>query len=204
MKKALIIGSTGTIGTAVQNLFKIAGYDTIETSRNSATNIDIDNTSSVKDFFKNNSSFDAIVCTAGQASFGNLENLDDEAFKSSFNSKLMGQIRIVKHGLESLNPNGVILLTGGMLAYEPWPETSAVATVNAGLEGFVRAANKELKDNKKIYIVHPPLVSETAKAMGMDTSPWPSAKSVGEIYLNGAEGKCSNEVIFFDGYLPKN
>ena len=204
MKKILVIGATGTIGSAVCKTFKNAGYDTIETSRNSSINIDIYQTESVKSYFKNNSDFDAIICTAGQASFGSLDKLDEEAFKSSFNSKLMGQIRIVQLGLDSLNPGGVILLTGGMLAYEPWPETSAIATVNAGLEGFIKAASKELSDNKKVYIVHPPLVAETASSMGMDASPWPSAAKVGEIYLKGVEGKISREVIFLDGYEPRS
>ena len=201
MKKALVIGATGTIGSAVCSQLRNAGYETIETSRNSTQKIDIDSTDSINEFFKINSGFDVIVCTAGQASFGSLAKLNEEDFLGSFNSKLLGQIRLVKSGLNSINQNGKILLTGGMLAYQPWPETSAIATVNAGLEGFVKAVNKEL-DDKKVLIVHPPLIAETAEYMGMDTDPWPKASTVGEIYLKAANDQINNEVIFLNGYSP--
>lgn len=202
MKKALVIGATGTIGRAVTSIFKNAGYETIETSRNSTQNINIDSSDSVNEFFNNYSGFDVIICAAGQASFGSLNKLDENDYLASFNSKLLGQIRLVKSGLSSLKQNGKIILTGGMLAYQPWPETSAIATVNAGLEGFVKAVNKELED-KKVFIVHPPLIAETAEYMGMDTDPWPKAINVGEIYLRAADDQINNEVIFLNGYSPK-
>lgn len=127
--------------------------------------------------------------------------MNEEDFLGSFNSKLLGQIRLVKSGLSSIKQNGKILITGGMLAYQPWPETSAIATVNAGLEGFVKAVNKELED-KKVFIVHPPLIAETAEYMGMDADPWPKATNVGEIYLRVADEQINNEVIFLNGYSP--
>jgi NAD(P)-dependent dehydrogenase (short-subunit alcohol dehydrogenase family) len=206
MKKALIIGSTGTIGSAVIKAFGDAGYEVTGASRNTSPALDIEDPVSVEKYFIPGKTYDAIVCAAGNASFGALELLTEEAFRSSFNSKLTGQIRVVQSGLPVLNPNGVILLTGGMFAFEPWPETSAIAATNSGLEGFVRAVTKEtenLTDNKKVRIIHPPLVAETAKMMNMDPAPWPFAADIASIYLKGVSDETKNEVIYVDGYSPK-
>jgi NAD(P)-dependent dehydrogenase (short-subunit alcohol dehydrogenase family) len=206
MKKALIIGSTGTIGSAVIKAFADAGYEVTGASRNTSPSIDIEDPVSIEKFFIPGKSYDTIICAAGNATFGDLELLNEESFRNSFNSKLTGQIRVVQSGLPVLNTNGVILLTGGMFAFEPWPGTSAIAAANCGLEGFVRAVTREIKDltdKKSVRIIHPPLVAETAKMMNMDPAPWPFAADVAGFYLKGATGEAKNEVIYVDGYSPK-
>lgn len=50
----------------------------------------------------------------------------------------------MRKGLSNLWAGGVIIITGGMLAYSPSPQTSLVAKVNAGLEGFAKAAALDL------------------------------------------------------------
>lgn len=89
-----------------------------------------------------------------------------------------------------------------MLAYTPWPQTSMIAMVNAGLEGFVKAAALELTEGKRVVIVHPPLVAESATALGMDATPWPIAASVAETYLKAIEGNESGVAVFVEGYKP--
>ncbi len=54
-------------------------------------------------------------------------------------------------------------------------QTSMITMVNAGLEGFVKAAALDLTEGRRIVIVHPPWVAETAAALGMDAAPWPNA-----------------------------
>ena len=41
-------------------------------------------------------SVDAIVCAAGVAQFGSVEDLDDDAYRMSFENKLMGQVNLVR------------------------------------------------------------------------------------------------------------
>ena len=89
-----------------------------------------------------------------------------------------------------------------MLAFSPWPETSNIAMVNAGLEGFVKAIALELDDDKRVLVVHPPLVQETAKMMGMDTSPWPSASKVANTYISALTNHSDGHSIFVEGYKP--
>lgn len=200
--KAIIIGATGTIGKAVAKAFAGAGYDTMEVSRNSNPPIDIDNAASVEKFFSQCGKADVIVSAAGNASFGEIGKLTESDLQSTVNSKLLGQFRVVQSALKVLNPVGTIIVTGGMLAYSPWPATSAVAMVNAGLEGLVRGAAKETGDDKKVVIMHPPLLAETAGKMNMDPSPWPDAAKVSEAYLDAVTSAENGTAAFVEGYRP--
>ncbi len=108
----------------------------------------------------------------------------------------------MRKGLGNLRPNGVFVITGGMLAYSPWPQTSMVTLINAGLEGFVKAAALDLTEGRRIVIVHPPWVAETAAASGMDASPWPNAAKTAEAYLQAIEGNKNGAPVFVEGYEP--
>lgn len=198
MKKTVIVGATGTIGNAISQQLTEKGYDVIATSRKSTPAIDIENKESIDDFFADKKDLDAIICAAGDASFGAFSNLTDEQINIGLNSKLMGQVNICRKALEALNPNGAIILTGGIFAHNPWPETSNIAMVNAALEGFVKALALELTEGRRILVVHPPFVKETAQAMGMDDSRCPSAMEVARVYVRGLEGKETGKAIYVD------
>jgi len=200
--KTIVIGATGTIGKAVADLLSEKGHEVVGASRSSANSIDIDNPASIDGFFAETEDVDAIICAAGNASFGALKDLTDEQIELGLKSKLLGQINVVRKGISKLNPNGVIILTGGILAYTPWPETTNIATVNAGVEGFVKAAALELDEERRVLVVHPPLVKETAEAMGMDASPWPEAAKVAGTYLNAIAGNENGKAVFVEGYAP--
>ena len=200
--KTLIIGASGTIGKEITKLSQEKGYTVIQTSRKANPSIDIDDPNSINSYFNELSSLDSIICVAGNASFGKLADLDNDQINLGLRSKLLGQVNVVKKGLQKLNPGGTIVLTGGMLAYSPWPETSNIAMVNAGLEGFVKAVSLELEDDKRVLIVHPPLLSESASNMGMDSSPWPSANTVAKTYISAIENKSEESTVFVDGYFP--
>jgi NAD(P)-dependent dehydrogenase (short-subunit alcohol dehydrogenase family) len=63
----------------------------------------------------------------------------------------------VRVGSHYVRPGGSITITSGVLAQEPIPGAAAISLVNAGLEGFGRAAAFELKsDNIRVNVVSPP------------------------------------------------
>ncbi len=185
MKKIVIIGATGTIGKAVSDLLIDKRYEVIRASRNSDSKIDIEDTSSIEKFFGEIGQVDAIICAAGNASFGAFSNLTDEQINIGIKSKLMGQVNLCRVGLQTLKANGVIILTGGIFAHQPWPETTNIAMVNAALEGFVKALALELNDGRRVLVAHPPFIKETAEAMQMDGSKCPPASEVANTYLQG-------------------
>ncbi len=198
--KIAVIGATGTIGKAVSNLLEDQGHEVIRSSRNSEPKVNIDKPDSIDDFYSKVGKLDSVICAAGIANFGALQKLTDQQIQRGIQSKLMGQVNLVRKGLDNLNKGGVFILTSGMLASKPWPNTSAVAMVNAALEGFTRAAALDLPDEKRICIVSPPLIRETAEKMGRDSKPWPDADKVAEAYLTALIGDTSGEVIYVDGY----
>ncbi len=198
MKKAVVIGATGTIGKAVSQQLTEKGYDVVATSRTSTPSIDIENKESIDNFFADKKNVEAIICAAGDASFGAFSNLTDEQVNIGLNSKLMGQVNLCHKALEALKPNGAIILTGGIFAHNPWPETTNIAMVNAALEGFVKALALELTEGRRILVVHPPFVKETAQAMGMDDSNCPSAMDVARVYVQGLEGKETGRAVYVD------
>lgn len=198
MKKAVVIGATGTIGKAINQQLTEKGYDVIATSRKSTPTIDIENKESIDKFFADKKDLHAIICAAGDASFGAFSNLTDEQINIGLNSKLMGQVNICRKALKALKPNGVIILTGGIFAHNPWPETTNIAMVNAALEGFVKALALELTEGRRILVVHPPFVKETAQAMGMDGSNCPPAMEVARAYVRGLEGKETGKAVYVD------
>lgn len=196
MKNSVVVGATGTIGSAVVSLLKENGYHVQAVSRKGEHHMDMENPESIKKFFSKTDAFDTLICAAGNASFGALSNLTDEQINLGINSKLMGQVNICRSALKVLKPNGTIILTGGILAHHPWPETTNIAMVNAALEGFVKALALELTEGRRIVIVHPPLVKETALAMGMDASQSPSSLEVAHAYLNGLETNKNGVAIY--------
>ncbi|MCV4785405.1 short chain dehydrogenase, partial [Escherichia coli] len=76
--------------------------------------------------------------------FGPLSTMTDSQFNLGLQDKLLGQIRLALVGQHFLRDGGSITLVSGIVAQEPIAQGVNATTVNAGLEGFVRAAACEL------------------------------------------------------------
>lgn len=107
---------------------------------------DITQESQVLRLFECIGKLDHIVCTAAdiQGSYELLPSLDLSAAQRAVESKIFGPLLLAKHGAPNLLPGGSITLTSGIAAYRPLPRGSVVATINAALEGLVRALAVEL------------------------------------------------------------
>src|SRR5215469_8626125 len=156
LKKIIVFGATGTIGVAVVAALS-SNFEIIQVSnRRGNYRADLADASSVKDVFQNVGKIDGIISVAGSARFAPLEKLSDDDFSFSITNKLMGQVNLARIGVEYLNDKGSITLTSGILAQKPMPGSTAISLVNAGLEGFVRAAALELPRGLRINVVSPP------------------------------------------------
>ncbi|HLV53106.1 MAG TPA: short chain dehydrogenase [Cryomorphaceae bacterium] len=199
--KIILVGASGTIGTAVKALFESQGHEVLPASRNGKLSVDIRDAASIQHMFATHGPVDMVVSTAGDALYGDIRDLDDEQWEVGLKSKLMGQINLVRYG--RANTHIGFILTGGALAYSPWPRTSAIATVNAAIEGFVKGAAADLRHEKRVVVVHPPLLSETAQHMGMDPSKFPGADEVARTYLDALNSDSTGTAFFLDGYPPR-
>lgn len=193
--RILVIGATGTIGKEVAAALG-ARHDVIVASRNRADEqVDIADPTSLRALFDRIGRVDAIVSVAGNAAWKPLADLTDEDFAFSLANKLMGQVNIVRYGLAHVNDGGSITLTSGVLAQRPMQGSGAVSLVNAGLEGFARAAALETPRGIRVNVVSPPWVSETLKSMGQDPSGGLPAADVARSYVQSVEGAESGQVI---------
>jgi NAD(P)-dependent dehydrogenase (short-subunit alcohol dehydrogenase family) len=193
--RILLIGATGTIGRAVAAALGNR-HEVIPASRHKAhEKVDISDPQSIRDLFSRVGRVDAIVSAAGQAAFKPLAELTDADFAFSIDNKLMGQVNVARFGLQSLNDNGSVTLTSGILAQQPAPGTAAISMVNAGLEGFTRAAALEAPRGIRVNVVSPPWVAETLQAMGRPTTGGLPAAIVARSYVESIEGRMTGQVL---------
>ena len=195
--KILIIGGTGTIGNKVSN-YLAKKYQVIRAGRSSGeVTVDIADSRSIKNMFDAIGKVDAIVSIAGEAKWAEFDSLTEEDFYIGLKSKLMGQVNVVRIGQHHLNAGGSITLTTGILADYPVVMTTSAAMVNGGIHSFVKAVSLELKEGKRINVVSPGLVEDSAENYG-EYFPGQvpvSMDNVVDAYVKCIEGQSSGEII---------
>jgi NAD(P)-dependent dehydrogenase (short-subunit alcohol dehydrogenase family) len=193
--RILIIGATGTIGQAIVTALE-GKHDLVLASRKKAhEQVDLADPSSIRALYKRIGRVDAVVGAAGEASWKPLAELTDADFAFSVQSKLMGQVNLVRYGVDVVADRGSFTLTSGILSQQPTPGSAAISLVNAGVEAFGRAAALELPRGLRVNVVSPPWVSETLRAMGRDPAGGLPADDVARAYLESVEGSQTGEVI---------
>jgi len=194
--KIVVIGATGTIGSAVAKLLG-KRHDIIAVSRSSGDHrANITDRASLEQLFAAIGKVDAIVSAAGNAVFKPLAALTDADFEKSLHDKLMGQVNIVRLGAQYVLPGGSITITSGLLAQQPRPGSAAISLVGGGLEAFARAAALELQSAQvRVNVVSPPWVTETLIALKMDPSRGLRADDVAKAYAASVEGGGTGQII---------
>lgn len=193
--KVIVVGATGTIGKAVVQAIG-SRHEVIPVSLSkTAIKVDIADKSSIARMFEAAGRVDAVISAAGPAKFLPMNSLTDEDFAFCLNNKLMGQVNLVRTGLDHINDNGSFTLTSGILSRSPMEGSTAISLVNAGLEGFGRAAALETPRGIRVNVVSPNWVIDTLKAYGMDPSIGTPVEVVAEAYVQALEGTMNGEVI---------
>ncbi|HEY3451926.1 MAG TPA: short chain dehydrogenase [Myxococcales bacterium] len=192
--KIVVVGATGTVGSAVVKALS-ARHEVVGVTRHSDPAVDLLDAASARALLERIAGVDAVVCCAGSARFKPLAALTDEDFAASLADKLMGQVNLARAALARLRDGGSITLTSGVLAIRPMPGSAAISLVNAGLEGFVRAAALEAPRRIRVNVVSPPWVKETLAAMGLDVASGLAAADVAKAYVDAVEGSQNGAVI---------
>jgi NAD(P)-dependent dehydrogenase (short-subunit alcohol dehydrogenase family) len=194
--KILVVGATGTIGKAVVAELASRGHEVLEASRKGKLQVDIQRPESIKALYAKLGKVDGVVSCAGDAAFGPLGELTDDKFTLSLENKLMGQVNLVRFGVDQVNDNGFFVLTAGIFSRNPMPGASAIAMANGALESFARGAALDLPRGIRINAISPPFITETAKAMGFPTDGTMPAKDNAKAYAAVVEGKDTGKVVF--------
>ena len=197
--RILVIGASGTIGSAIVQQLG-SNVELITASRSGASfTLDIADSESIKAMFSKLSGLDAVVCAVGVAAYAPLFKLGDGDFERGIHNKLMGQVNLVRFGAEAMAPHGSFTLTGGLASRKPFESGGALISMcNAGLEGFVRAASRELPRNIRLNVIAPGWVRETLVKLKMDPMLGVPAMRVAERYVEAIQGKMSGQVLDVD------
>ena len=193
--KIIVIGATGTIGTKVVEALSGRLHEVVAAARTSGIKVNLDEQASIRAMFDQIRDVDAVVSCAGQAAFKPFTQLTDADYELGLRSKLMGQVSLARIAIDHLREGGSITLTTGTVAMHPIPGSASLSMVNAGLEGFVRAAALEMPRRLRINAVSPPWVKETLIKLGMDPSPGLAAADVAKAYVAAVIGSHQGQIL---------
>ena len=145
-RRLLDVGDHVTIVGRDLNKLRRAQGDLGMPDRIAAVVADVTVESEVEALFAYKGPLDHIVCTAADFSgaYELLPALDLAAARRAIDSKIIGPILLAKYGHPTLAVGGSLTFVSGIAAYRPMPRGTVVATINAALEGLVRALAVEL------------------------------------------------------------
>ncbi len=193
--RILIVGATGVIGQAVAATLAPRHELLLASHSKAPLRVDITNPASIRSLYDSVGKVDAVISTAGQARLAPFAKLSDDDFAFSLANKLMGQVNLVRYGMDHVRDGGSFTLTSGILGSSPMIGSGAISLVNAGLEGFTRSAALEAPRGVRVNIVAPPWVTETLKALGMSLDGGMPAAQVAQAYVRAVEGTGTAQTI---------
>lgn len=193
--KILAIGANGIIGAAVVQLLK-QEHSVISVGHSHGDHtVDIEDKESIQALFEKIGHVDAIISMVGNGELGSLDSMPESGYQTVLNSKVMGQVNLVRIGLNYLNNGGSITLTSGQASNSPTPGTAAIAMGVAAINAFVATAALELQDDKRINAVSPAIVKETLEMWGVDSSGGIPAIDVATFYQASVTGSANGHIF---------
>src|ERR1700752_53193 len=185
--KIVVIGATGTIGTAVAEALEPT-HEVIRVSRTGPIQADLKDSSSIDALFNSVGTVDAVVSCAPSVPLTPLFSLSGTPAAAEFSkARLLGQLHLVQVALNRLGKYGSVTLTSGVFA-EPMVGSALGALVNTGFESFVEEAVPELPQGLRLNVVSPGWIRETLIKLRMNPDAGTPVTVVAETYLKAIEG----------------
>lgn len=194
--KIIVIGSSGTIGTAVEKELSARHELVLVSHRSGKVTCDMASEDSIRQMYKKAGKFDAVVVCAGDVHFEEFSKMTAAMYQIGLNHKLMGQVNLVRIGCEFIQDKGSFTLISGILNRDPILTGSSASMVNGALEGFVKGVAIELPRQIRINVVSPTVIEESMSIYGSyfrGFVPVPAAK-VALAYSKSVEGLQTGQV----------
>ncbi|MFD4599414.1 short chain dehydrogenase [Streptomyces sp. NPDC058464] len=164
--KILLIGATGTLGTAVHQALAHRGHEILTVGRSGGDlRYDITDPAQVTALYDRTGRVDAVVSAVGHVPYKPVVELTPEDYLAGFRGKALCQIDLVRQGVRRVAERGSFTLITGVLAREPIPTASAAAVANGAVEAFVRTAAVEIAP-QRVNAVSPTVFTESLAAYG--------------------------------------
>jgi NAD(P)-dependent dehydrogenase (short-subunit alcohol dehydrogenase family) len=197
MKKVIVVGATGRLGSVVVGGLK--DYEVIRAGRSGPDlKIDALDFESASAALATIGPFDALISCAGvRAPFKPFEELTMEDFAIGISNKCLSQLNLVKAAIPYLNENGSITLTSGIIGDEPILGGSAAAAANGALNMCVSTLAAEYAGKLRINIVSPSIIENSVEHYGMifDGFEPTSEKRIVEAYRRTISAPISGRVL---------
>ncbi|MFC9426228.1 short chain dehydrogenase [Streptomyces sp. NPDC056987] len=192
--KVLVVGATGTVGSAVVRALAASSHQVVGASRTGPVRVDLEDPASLDALFGEVPGLDAVVCCAAGGPLVDLGAATDAEFAGAARGKLWGQVALARRAVRQLPEDGSVTLTGGTFP-APLPGGSLGALVNGGLEGFVRNAAGELPRGPRVNLISPGWIRETLEAMGADGAAGTPVSEVARAYVEAVEGTARGRIV---------
>ena len=196
--KFLVVGSTGLIGSYVAKALSKHGQ-VIGVSRTTQIKVDVKNVASIAAMYEQVGKIDAVASCIGKVIYKPITELTYDEYLLGLTDKAMGQVELVRAGINYLSDGGCFTLMTGILARDPIASATIAALANGAIESFTLAAAIDLPRGTRINTVSPSVLVEA-------TSYHPSflgyhqvkAVDVADAYVKSIMGKQSGQIYKLD------
>ena len=196
--KFLVVGSTGLIGSYVAKTLSKHGT-VIGVSRTTQISVDVKDPASIKAMYEKVGKVDAVASCIGKVAFKPIAELTYEDYLMGLKDKALGQVELVRAGINFLNDGGSFTLMTGVLARDPIPSGSVAALANGAIESFTLAAAIDLPRGIRINTVSPNvLVEATSYHASFPGFHQVTAQSVADAYVKSILGKQTGQIYKLD------
>ena len=196
--KFLVVGSTGLIGSYVAKTLSKHGT-VIGVSRTTQISVDVKDPASIKAMYEKVGKIDAVASCIGKVAFKPVAELTYEDYLMGLKDKALGQVELVRVGIDFLNDGGSFTLMTGVLARDPIPAGSVAALANGAIESFTLAAAIDLPRGIRINTVSPNvLVEATSYHASFPGFHQVTAQSVADAYVKSILGKQTGQIYKLD------
>ena len=196
--KFLVVGSTGLIGSYVAKTLSKHGT-VIGVSRTTQISVDVKDPASIKAMYEKVGKVDAVASCIGKVAFKPIAELTYDDYLMGLKDKALGQVELVRAGINYLNDGGSFTLMTGVLARDPIPAGSVAALANGAIESFTLAAAIDLPRGIRINTVSPNvLVEATSYHASFPGFHQVTAQSVADAYVKSILGKQTGQIYKLD------
>jgi NAD(P)-dependent dehydrogenase (short-subunit alcohol dehydrogenase family) len=187
--KILIVGASGLLGSGAVSALSDEN-EIIRASRSGNVSVDLTDPNSIAAMYEQVGKVDAVIAATGKVPFKSITELTLEDYRSGIADKVLGQIELVRRGIEFVNDGGSFTLTTGILARAAIPTGTVASVANGALESFVMAAAIEMPRGIRINVVSPTvLVEATGYHSYFPGFEQVTLKAVGKAYAKSVNGK---------------